>query len=155
MWVGKGLWAILVTILVLGLSGCGRASSVYVRATDSINLNDANQATPVDIRFYQLKNINTFKTAEFDALWADAAAVLGGDLLGEAQVVTIHPGDGQTKPREIILGPWDKDAQSLGVMAQFSTISGDKDRRRVVVSAWHADDYVIELNDNELHFRKH
>lgn len=145
----------LVVALALALVGCGRASHVYVRATESINPDAAGQPRPVALRLYQLKNINTFKTAEFDPLWEDDAAILGDDMLGQPLVVDIHPEDGRSKPRKVALGSWDPEAKSLGVMALFSSPGDERDRRRVVVSAWHADDYVIELKANEVHFRKH
>jgi type VI secretion system VasD/TssJ family lipoprotein len=145
----------LMVAMVGGLGGWGRATHAYVRATDTINMDAQDQPRPVALRFYQLKNINTFKTAEFDPLWEDDAAVLGEDMLGQPLVVDVHPEDGRSKPRKVALGAWNPEAKSLGVMALYSSPGSERDRRRVVVSAWHADDYVIELKDNDVHFRKH
>ena len=148
--------AVALIALSLVLIGCGRASQVYLRAEPGINPGAQGDPRPVNVRFYQLKTIEPFKTAEFEPLWSDAAAVLGDSLVGEPLEVTVQPGDGQQSPFAVPLGPWSKEAKSLGVLALFSDYRGDKDRRRVVVSAWHANDYVIELTDQgELHFRKH
>lgn len=153
---------VIAAALILCLAGCGRASHVYLRAEPGINPGTSNEPRPVNVKLFQLKTIEAFKTAEWDPLWTDPAAALGDSLVGAPLEVTVQPGDGQDTPYRLQLGPWAKDATSLGVMALFSKPLGTDesgsviDRRRVVVSAWHANDYVIELTaKNELHFRKH
>ena len=152
----------LLLLALLAVAGCGRAARIEIRADNSPGSRPLNpdptapdESRPVDLRIYQLRGHEAFATADFDALWRDAAAVLGKDLLAGPQTVTVLPGDGMVKPRRIALGAWSKEARSLGVLALFPEPDSDRDRRRVVVSAWHADDYVLVLSGNGIAFRRH
>lgn len=152
----------LLLLVLFAAAGCGRAARIELRAVNSAERPPLNpdpaapdQSRPVDLRIYQLRGHEAFATADFEALWRDAPGVLGKDLLAGPQVVSVLPGDGMVKPRRIELGPWDKEARSLGVLALFAHPDRDHDRRRVVVSAWHADDYVLVLEGNGIFFRRH
>src|SRR4051812_49485892 len=85
---------ILAAVLALAVSACGGTQrvSMNLHGVSPLNVNDQNESTPVDVRFFALKSDAAFRSATVDALWTDFKKVLGDDLLGEPIVATVFPG---------------------------------------------------------------
>ena len=56
----------LLILLVGCLVGCSSSATLQMRGVAPLNLNDAGESTPVDVRIYQLKNDAAFKRATFE-----------------------------------------------------------------------------------------
>ena len=125
------------------VAGCGSASA-WVRGVAPLNRNEANESTPVDVRFYQLANEDAFVRATFESLWVDASKALGGDLLAPPVVATVVPGARNDQPVEIKLGKLDSKTKRIGVMALFRRTDG-ADRRLLVIPVDRIGKEIIEL----------
>ncbi len=86
---------IVLACLVL-LCSCA-SHSARVRGLTPLNRNAEGESTPVDIRFFLLRDDTTFASAGFSALWTDPVAVLGPALIGKPTTATVLPG-GQSDP---------------------------------------------------------
>src|SRR5689334_13686419 len=75
---------------------CDQIVEVHLRAANRINLGDDGGPLPVVLRFYQLKDRAKFDGSDFQALWQDDGAALGGDILDRAEL-EIFPGTSEEK----------------------------------------------------------
>jgi type VI secretion system VasD/TssJ family lipoprotein len=132
--------AIAVAVAVSGCSGTQRVS-VNLHGVAPLNLNDQNESTPVDVRFFALKSDAAFRAATVDALWTDYKKVLGDDLLGEPQAVTVFPG-AAADPRVVHELQIDGQAKFLGVLALFRRADAE-DHRSLIVPVATAEDQVL------------
>jgi len=141
-----GCVGVAVLIVAAGalMTGCGSASA-RVRGVAPLNLNDNNESTPVDVRFFQLADDGTFRRTTFDALWVDAAKALGGDLLGTPVVKTVFPGSRGDQPTEIALGKLSGKTKFIGVMGLYRRTDGT-DRRILVLPIDRIGKDVIEVS---------
>ncbi|MCO5169793.1 MAG: type VI secretion system lipoprotein TssJ [Planctomycetes bacterium] len=96
-----------------------RASLVLrVQAAPDLNPNGRGEATPVDVRVYQLDDRVAFTEVSFEELWTSAER-LGTSALGEPKVFTFEPQPADAPPQahELKLDP---KAQFLGIMALYA-----------------------------------
>lgn len=77
--------------LVLLLAGCATRMA-QIRGVAPLNRNAEGESTPVDVRFFLLRDDDAFARAGFAALWTDAAGSLGHELIGKPAVATVLPG---------------------------------------------------------------
>ncbi len=77
--------------IALLLAGCA-ARTAQIRGIAPLNRNAEGESTPVDVRFYLLRDDDAFARAGFAALWTDAAGSLGHELIGKPAVATVLPG---------------------------------------------------------------
>lgn len=110
-------------VVALTLVGCAsgppkdlQLSGTLVAAAD-INLDPEGRPSPVVVRIYQLQSAVEFNNADFFALYDDAAAALGADLIAFDEF-TLRPGQSvdyqaQVKPA----------AKSVGIIAAFRDIN--------------------------------
>jgi type VI secretion system VasD/TssJ family lipoprotein len=82
---------LLIMGLVLLLAGCA-SRTAQVRGVAPLNRNAEGESTPVDVRFYLLRDDDAFARAGFAALWTDPAGSLGSELVGRPTVATVLPG---------------------------------------------------------------
>ena len=84
-------------LLVLLLSACTPLSPsmhLRVQAASQLNPDGENQALPVRIKIYQLRDSESFQEATFRELWKSDDSVLGKSLLDKKEL-TINPGQTQ------------------------------------------------------------
>lgn len=96
-----------------------RASLVLrVQAAPDLNPNDRGEATPVDVRVYQLDDRVAFTEVPFEELWTSPEK-LGDSALGPPKVFTFEPQPADAAPQahELKLDP---KAQFLGIMALYA-----------------------------------
>ena len=131
--------SVLVLVLALALAGCAGAS-VRVRGVAPLNLNADGESTPVDVRFYPLRDQARFQAAAFATLWTEAEKTLGPDLLAPPVVVTVLPGNAGEPPRrvEVPAAPW------LGV--QVLVRASDGSPRTLVLPGDRLGEALIELH---------
>ena len=90
----------LSALLVLG-AGCSSNARVQLRGIAPLNVNDIDESTPVDVRFFALTGDAKFLGAGFETLWTDAGAALGDDLVGKPVQAAVYPGGPQDAPVDV------------------------------------------------------
>ena len=79
-------------VVALLLSACGpRQLGVQVQGLEPLHLNEYDESTSVNVRFYQLKHDGKFRDMAFDAIWVDPKTSLEGDLADEPKEITVFP----------------------------------------------------------------
>lgn len=131
--------------LVILLVGCSRSATLQMRGVAPLNLNDAGESTPVDVRIYQLKDDGAFKRATFEKLWTEADKVLGQDYLAAPRVESIVPGNATDQPKRITLGELEVGTRFIGIMALYAKTDA-RDARILVLPINDAEDPVIEFS---------
>lgn len=134
----------LLAVIVL-LVGCSRTATLQVRGVAPLNVNDAGESTPVDVRIYQLKDDGAFKRATFEKLWTEDDKVLGQDRLAAPRVESIVPGNATDQPKRIALGELEVGTRFIGIMALYGKTDA-RDARTLVLPVDDAEDPVIEFS---------
>lgn len=129
----RGACALAMAGALLAAGGCAssRSVTVPVRGVAPLNLNEAQESTPVDVRIWPLSAPERFRAATVDQLWTDPKAALGADLLGDPRSFTVFPGAaGDPAVEQQLEVP--SGTRFLGVLAMCRG-SDAQDRRAVVV----------------------
>ena len=93
----------LVVIAVL-LAGCGAKVPpplpptqvvLDIQTFGDINPNSEGRPSPLVLRFYELKSLSSFKSADFISLYEKDKGLLGGDLIQKHEFV-MQPNDKKT-----------------------------------------------------------
>jgi type VI secretion system VasD/TssJ family lipoprotein len=82
---------LLVCVFALLLAGCATRTA-HFRGVSPLNRNAEGESTPVDVRFFLLRDDDAFARTGFAALWTDPAGSLGHELIGKPAVATVLPG---------------------------------------------------------------
>ena len=125
------------------MAGCSSPTRAQVRGIAPLNVNDTNESTPVDVRFYQLAATERFEKAPFEALWLDAAKELDDELLTKPLVVSILPCSATSEPQAVELGTLKDTTRFIGIMALYRR--GDGRPRILIVPRERIDGALIEL----------
>ncbi len=131
--------------LLIVLVGCTRSTTLQMRGVAPLNLNDAGESTPVDVRIFQLKDDGAFRRATFEKLWTDDKAVLGQDSLAPYRVVSIVPGNTTDQPKQVAIAELEPGTRFIGIMALYAKADA-RDARVLVLPVDDADDPVIEFS---------
>ena len=112
---------LLALTALLGACASGPPEDVVLRgsveAVDTVNPDGQGRASPLVIKIYQLKANDKFELADFFALFDQAEAALGADLLAVEDVM-LTPGE--IKPYE---GEFDPETRFIGVVAAYRDIN--------------------------------
>ena len=113
----------LFLMSVVVLSGCAVANyvvdpytNIRFEAGDAINPDSSGRASPLVIRVYELKAVDTFRSAGFFDLYDEPEAVLEGDLLSMEEII-LRPDLVEVLPMVL-----DKKARYIGIVAAFQNI---------------------------------
>lgn len=134
-----------ILALLIVLTGCTRSTTLQMRGVAPLNLNDAGESTPVDVRIFQLKDDGAFKRATFEKLWTDDKAVLGQDSLAPYRVVSIVPGNNTDQPKQVAIAELEPGTRFIGIMALYAKADA-RDARVLVLPVDDADEPVIEFS---------
>jgi type VI secretion system protein VasD len=133
-----------LAVLLLA-SGCGRTATLQMRGLAPLNLNDAGESTPVDVRIYQLKDDAAFKRATFEKLWTEDEKVLGQDRLAAPRVESIVPGSATDQPKRVALGELATGTRFIAVMALYAKADA-RDTRTLILPVDEAERPIIEFS---------
>lgn len=155
--------ALLLGLLGLGqLTGCKSPdptpppppprTNVILRfkPAPDMNPNDRGEATPLDVRIYQLKDKTAFSEAAFEELWTDATNRLSTSLVAEPKVFNFEPAAADQPPQafDFKLEPTTK---FLGIMGLFSAERKEGlEERKVLVSVDEAGTKVIAFTGSAI-----
>jgi type VI secretion system VasD/TssJ family lipoprotein len=118
-------------LAIMLIAGCG-SDTVRLRGVRPMNLNEAGESTPVNVRIYPLKDDKRFTESEFEDLWVRDKDVLQDDWVSVPTVTTVLPGDEKDPPQEIDLGNLPSEVKYVGVMALYGKRWPGQKPRRVV-----------------------
>ncbi|KEY59817.1 type VI secretion system lipoprotein TssJ [Serratia sp. DD3] len=160
------LW---LPLMVWLLSGCGLTQSVkkgtanaahaiFYKKVDTfhlqlvaraaLNSDDADMASPVEVRVWPLRNSAAFDQATYSALLKQSASALGNDLSGNPVTVRVMPGHSVT-----VEVPLAEDVQAVAIAAFFLHPDMQRNDWRAVIPRNEMDAYnptVMELNNRTL-----
>jgi type VI secretion system protein VasD len=139
------LFCLPALAVLLLASGCSRTATLQMRGLAPLNLNDAGESTPVDVRIYQLKDDAAFKRATFEKLWTEDEKVLGQDRLAPPRVESIVPGSATDQPKRIALGELETGTRFIGVMALYAKADA-RDTRTLILAVDDAERPIIEFS---------
>lgn len=93
--------------------------SLGLSASPSINPDIEGRPSPIWVRIYQLRSVGVFKTAEFEPLFANDAAVLGAEMLERSEfVITPSQVIEPTAPTRV-----HEDTRFIGAIAAYHEIN--------------------------------
>lgn len=112
--VRQAILAILLCFSSVSLFSCATpALKIDLSSDATINTSSDGQSFSVLLRFYQLSDPAIFERSDYDALWRDAAGVLGVTLLDEKELM-VEP----STSLSLSLTKHDA-AEYLGIVAYF------------------------------------
>lgn len=117
---------------------------LHLEVGSDVNSANQNEASPVILRIYELKEISGFNATDFFALFNDDKSVLGGDLMRKSELI-LKPGES----KDIEIEPGD-DAQALGLFAAFRQLDNAQWRSSVKIEAHQKQSIIIKLKRNKL-----
>jgi type VI secretion system protein VasD len=121
-------------------AGADTPVSISLEAVHELNSGTEGIATPVRVRFYELKNTASFERADYFALADGAPAVLGADLI-EQDEVWVRPDEHLRIQRTL-----NSATRHLGVMVGYRDIDQAQWRAVVAIAPQHSQEIVITLN---------
>lgn len=116
---------------------------------ENINPNDEGRASPLKLRFYELKDLTTIKNANFIDLYKDDKKILGASLLKTRILNPFTPGE--SRKENFIIDPT---AKYIAVFAEFIEYEGAKFKLAIPAEAYRDNAQVIYLKDNQIYTRK-
>ena len=120
---GSGLKYLGVTGILVLLSACasGPPEDIVLKgsmqAVETVNPDGQGRPSPLVIKIYQLKAKDKFELADFFALFDQAEATLGADMLGVEDVMMTP---GERRPYE---GEVDPNTRFIGVVGAYRDIN--------------------------------
>lgn len=111
-----------------------------IEASSKVNPDDSGRASPVVLRIYELKKVDTFQNTDFFSLYDKESATLGQDMNGREEV-ELQPGGSKTVKREV-----QPDTQYIGIMAAFRDIDQAQWRATYKLSPHKTNAVTIKLD---------
>lgn len=147
----KLLLCILMTYMVF-ITGCGKKEvkppptliNVEIIASEQVNPDGSGRPSPIVVRLYELKGLTAFNEADFNSLYTDDEAKIGGDLVKREQF-TIRPGGQKIYSNATIA-----ETQYLGAIAAYRDIDRAVWRAAVPVPAHRTTNFTLLLDTLEL-----
>lgn len=132
---------------VAALGGCGPSptrTSLNLSAATGLNPNQASQPSPLVVRVYELKSVDTFNQLQFFDLFDQDVAKLGGDLLNRREV-EIQPGATMEWKREA-----DPGARYVGAIAGYRELSNITWRASVPLRQEARNNITVRLDEHSM-----
>ena len=146
--------ALLIFVTVLLLSGCQTVGKTLNLDTDvtltfktakNINPDDSQKASPLFVRFYELKSKSIFEKAEFIDLYERDDEILAKDLVSKKELKRLTPGE--TREETFVLDP---DTKYIALFSEFLRYEDSKYQVIVPVETNNIfeDDVKINITSN-------
>lgn len=121
---------------------------LQIEAGADVNADNAGNGAPIMLRLYELRESDSFNTADFFALFDQEQVTLSADLARKQQFL-LKPGE----TKKLSLQP-DDDVHSLGFFAAFRQLDSAQWRGLAEVTIHQTQGYKILLNANRLNIEK-
>lgn len=131
------------------LSGCASAPKstllrANITATSQLNPDAKGRASPVVVRYFELKSLAAFNAADFFSLVERDRETLGADLMGREEIL-LKPGETRTLDRTL-----DPAVTHIGVVAAFRDLEHSQWRVSFVIPPHRTSQLTIRLNDRRV-----
>jgi type VI secretion system protein VasD len=138
-------------LLALLVAGCGAPKvptpvpiDGVLAADAGVNPDISGRPSPVTVKVYQLHASGSFESSDFFALYNQAAAVLGADLVASTDII-VRPGESKKFGQEI-----DPRTRFVGIVAGFRDIQNASWRALVPVPAKDLSEQRLEVTVKDL-----
>ncbi|MGD8908945.1 MAG: type VI secretion system lipoprotein TssJ [Chromatiales bacterium] len=143
--------ALIVVLLLLKLmTGCSSVSTIEARlhAHEALNPDINGRPSPLAVRFYELKSLSVFNTADFFNLFEQDVALLGDELQMRDEFA-FQPGETKRLQRDLRI-----DTRYLGIVGAYRDIENARWRHSVEVEPGEDLELVIEFGAKGIDIRK-
>lgn len=100
-----------------------------IDATAAVNPDAKGRASPIVVRWFELKSLSTFASADYFSLWDHERETLSGDILGREEL-QLHPNTQRKLERTLQM-----ETRYIGVIAAFRDLERSNWRASVAAIA--------------------
>ena len=137
---------LLISLLSFVASGCASTKRMFgisniditFKAAKDMNIDSAGNPTPLVVRFYELKEIQDFREADFASLYNDDQAIIGQHIVKRDEF-ELKPGDEHEVERVA-----KRDTRYIGIVAAYNDVDNAK-WRAIISIRKDGTDLVIHL----------
>ena len=149
----KRIFSIIKLIIslsaILLFSGCGTTGGtpkpitidLAISASNNINPDIEQRASPIIIRIYQLNQIDTFNNSDFFALYEDDKSILAKDLKFREEL-EVQPNQSKIKPLDIY-----STGKYIAVVAAFRDLDKAQWKSFLEIDPLHPQPLKIEIGE--------
>lgn len=140
------LFFLIISLVLLLASGCASTKRTFgisniditLKAEEDVNIDQTGNPTPVVVRFYELREIQDFRKADFNSLYNNEQISVGKHIVKRDEF-ELKPGDEHEIERVA-----KRDTRYIGILAAYNDV--DNAKWRAIISI-HKDgtDLVIHL----------
>lgn len=153
--LSRVLCARLMLLILVIISGCASPpppppppKPTIIRASFDVDY-DVNpdtwgRASPIVVRFYELKTLAAFNSADFFSLWDKDRETLGGDLVAREEI-HLRPGEWRRFDRTLL-----PDSRHVAVVAAFRDLDRARWRGAIGVLTNQTSPVTIKLADRSI-----
>src|SRR5690606_6420001 len=146
------------SILTLTGAGCVATSAeLRFKAIKPVNMAaPGGESRVVEVRVYQLKDRTKFEESATEAIWDDAAAALGGDLLGTwIRGEPVYPSEPGAEPiiARAKIEHLEQETRYIGVLALMDK-KDEVDRRHVAVAVGEAGSVMFTIKQYHIEIER-
>jgi len=144
-----------IGLAVLFLSGCALVPepllpdhkiTLNIKSSADVNPNEANVASPITLKVYELSSPDAFQASDFVPLFQNPKAILGADMLAPEQTIQITPDSKLGAEFKV-----KRDTKYLGVVAAYQNIQNSQWRLLLPLgSNWGSESKWIDVNKNSI-----
>lgn len=137
----------LILLLLVGtLVACGSSynANINIQSASYLNPNIDNNAAPVFVTLYELKNANRFSQSTYAELTTDSTEILGADLI-DKHIVEVRPND-----RLTLKQPLSENTRYLGIVAAYRNIEDASWNALIEVSPENKNNILLFLESQGL-----
>lgn len=145
---------ILIVVIALALlAGCGSASpkppnptvvEVLIEASSGLNPDSKGRASPIVMRFFELKTHAAFNGADFFSVWDRERETFGAELVAREEF-SLRPSETTTFKRTL-----QPETRYLGVVAAFRDLEHAQWRADYSVKPHETQSFVIRLDQRSV-----
>jgi len=133
------------------LSGCSTsggtnelATNLSISASEQLNPDIDNRASPIVLRIYQLTHIDTFNNSDFFALYENDQSLLAKDLRFREEL-EIKPGESSIKTLTI-----NSDSKYIAVLAAFRDLDNAQWKSFLTIDPLNLQAFKVELGKSTI-----
>lgn len=145
------LFVMLIAAITLTTGCAGKSVKLFytkinatVIASSDLNPNSSGRPSPLVVRIYELKSVDTFKNSDFFTLYDDEAKALGDDLVLREEF-ELAPGEQKEIRRKL-----SADTQYVGIIAAFRDIDDARWQAHAEIKLDSVNTFTIEVGSHSV-----
>lgn len=151
----RAFTACIILLVVAGLTGCASKPILFptkikaeLVADEGLNPDINGRPSPLVVRLYQLKSIDTFENADFFTLYDEEASALGGDLVTREEF-EMTPGEVRSYEHRP-----DDSANYFAVIAAYRDIDEAHWRTITEIKKNKTNKLIVQLGPHAVNFKE-